>query len=253
MRAGSSRSARRSNSTTSPANLFVAGFIGSPKMNLIAGQRRSRLRRRTPSASAPSISAVARDGGTWRGTVSVAEHVGSDTFLYVQRRRRRRAHGAGAGRNRAGAGGQVGLTPEHGRIHRFDDDGRALAAVKLKDKVALVTGGTGGIGRAIARRYAEEGATVALADLDAAAAERAAADIGNGAYRPRPRRDAAESIDAAVATGGGAARRHRHPRQQRRDLRHGADRRGDPRELRPHLRRERQGPVLHAAGRGAER
>jgi NAD(P)-dependent dehydrogenase (short-subunit alcohol dehydrogenase family) len=42
--------------------------------------------------------------------------------------------------------------------------------VKLKDKIALITGGSGGIGCAIGRRYAEEGATVAL---DAAAAERA--------------------------------------------------------------------------------
>ena len=33
--AGSSRSARRSNSTTHPANRFVAGFIGSPRMNFL--------------------------------------------------------------------------------------------------------------------------------------------------------------------------------------------------------------------------
>ena len=33
-----SRSAHRSTSTTAPANLFVAGFIGSPGMNLIRGR-----------------------------------------------------------------------------------------------------------------------------------------------------------------------------------------------------------------------
>ena len=32
------QSARRSSSTNSPANLFVAGFIGSPKMNFITGE-----------------------------------------------------------------------------------------------------------------------------------------------------------------------------------------------------------------------
>ena len=70
--------------------------------------------------------------------------------------------------------------------------------MKLKDKIALITGGTGGVGRAIAKRYAEEGATVALADLDAAAAERAATEIGNGAYGLGLDVTSAESIEGAV-------------------------------------------------------
>jgi D-sorbitol dehydrogenase (acceptor) len=70
--------------------------------------------------------------------------------------------------------------------------------VKLAGRNALITGGTGGIGRAIGRRYANEGATVALADLDAAAAERAAAEIGHGAYGLGLDVTSAESIEAVV-------------------------------------------------------
>ncbi|MDE2017391.1 MAG: SDR family oxidoreductase, partial [Hyphomicrobiales bacterium] len=47
----------------------------------------------------------------------------------------------------------------------------------LAGRVALVTGGAGGIGRAVAARLMADGACVALADVDAAALEAAVADF----------------------------------------------------------------------------
>ncbi|HEX5649622.1 MAG TPA: SDR family oxidoreductase [Steroidobacteraceae bacterium] len=51
----------------------------------------------------------------------------------------------------------------------------------LLDKVAIVTGAAQGLGLAIARRFADEGARVLLADLNADAVERAAAALGQAA------------------------------------------------------------------------
>jgi 3-oxoacyl-[acyl-carrier protein] reductase len=50
---------------------------------------------------------------------------------------------------------------------------------RLDGKVAIVTGGAGGIGRAIAQRYAVEGARVVVADVDGGRAESVASGIGD--------------------------------------------------------------------------
>ncbi len=54
---------------------------------------------------------------------------------------------------------------------------------RLEGRVAIVTGGGHGIGKAYARRLAEEGAAVVIAEVDGAAAERVAAEVGGLALR----------------------------------------------------------------------
>jgi NAD(P)-dependent dehydrogenase (short-subunit alcohol dehydrogenase family) len=54
--------------------------------------------------------------------------------------------------------------------------------VKLEGKTAIITGACGGIGRAIAERFAGEGATVVVTDRNRDRAAKVAADIGHGAY-----------------------------------------------------------------------
>lgn len=50
-------------------------------------------------------------------------------------------------------------------------------------RIALVTGGAGSLGLATARRFASDGMTVALTDVDGAAAQKAVAELGGKGHR----------------------------------------------------------------------
>ena len=52
---------------------------------------------------------------------------------------------------------------------------------RVADKIALVTGGASGIGRATAKLLAAEGARIAVSDINIDGAQTTASDIGNGA------------------------------------------------------------------------
>ena len=65
-----------------PANEFVAGFIGSPKMNFIDAAKLGEGQAKTIGVR-PEHLTVDATSGAWKGTVIHAEHLGADTNLYI--------------------------------------------------------------------------------------------------------------------------------------------------------------------------
>lgn len=106
-----------------PKNRFVAGFIGSPKMNFLENQEAEEFGAHSIGVR-PEHIAVSRDTGTWQGTVGVSEHLGSDTFLHVHvdgiaEPLTVRADGEFAVHH----GDNVYLSPNPEHIHKFDEKG----------------------------------------------------------------------------------------------------------------------------------
>ena len=106
-----------------PANLFVAGFIGSPKMNFITGAEAAKHGATTIGIRPEHVTI---GDGPWQGTVGLAEHLGSDTFLKVEV--------PGVGTLTVRGGGEVGLhhgdtvrlAPQPDKLHRFGANGLAM-------------------------------------------------------------------------------------------------------------------------------
>src|ERR1700742_2269758 len=97
-----------------PANLFVAGFIGSPKMNFVSGEVADEPGVATLGIR-PEHLKIGKEGEGWPGTVSVAEHLGSDTFLYVDAGKLGMLTGGCIGESRLGGGDPVRLSPDPAR------------------------------------------------------------------------------------------------------------------------------------------
>ncbi|QAB00938.1 sugar ABC transporter ATP-binding protein (plasmid) [Agrobacterium tumefaciens] len=108
-----------------PVNQFVAGFIGSPRMNFVTGAPAQPWNAETIGVR-PEHLQLSKESGAWKGVVSVAEHLGSDTFLHVNVDNIGMMTIRAAGDFPVEHGDRVYLAPEQSRVHRFDESGRTL-------------------------------------------------------------------------------------------------------------------------------
>jgi multiple sugar transport system ATP-binding protein len=109
-----------------PRSLFVAGFIGSPKMNIIEGAEAAKQKAHAIGIR-PEHIGVAAGKGMWNGTILLAEHLGSDSFLHIDTSEAGRLVVRAPGEFAGKPGDAISLTPEKGRLHRFDSSGLAMA------------------------------------------------------------------------------------------------------------------------------
>ncbi|MEQ8652899.1 MAG: ABC transporter ATP-binding protein [Kiloniellales bacterium] len=110
-----------------PCNLFVAGFIGSPKMNFIEGEEAAKHSAHTIGIRPEHIE-VAAEGGAWAGTVGVAEHLGSDTFFHIHKTGLAETMTVRApGEVSFKHGDRITLNPRSDQILRFDEQGLRIA------------------------------------------------------------------------------------------------------------------------------
>ncbi|MEP5805596.1 MAG: TOBE domain-containing protein, partial [Roseobacter sp.] len=109
-----------------PQNEFVAGFIGSPKMNLVKGPEAEKHDAATIGIR-PEHTDVSMTDGMWKGRVGVAEHLGSDTFIHV--------HDTGLGDMltvripgdiQVKHGDDIYLSPQLDKLHKFDAQGSRI-------------------------------------------------------------------------------------------------------------------------------
>ena len=227
-----------------PANIFVAGFIGSPKMNFVSKQDIAGQFGAASIGVRPEHIVINRNGQGWPGTIAIAEHLGSDTFLYVESDVGRITVRT-AGELGLRTGDQVRLTPDPARIHRFDTDGAKASRSRPDRRFARCIsknsswkGGwrwspaaDGALVLACVDALAEAGAKVVIADRSTSrCAEESPRRAQGQGSRGRDRADGRRPIPKRVAEvaecAHRASRQARYPGQQ---CRHRAIRDARPR------------------------
>ena len=107
-----------------PDNLFVAGFIGSPKMNFFTGKLAADLGATTIGVRPEHIEMSA--SAPHHGTVQLSEHLGSDTYFHVDAGDLGRILVRAGGETPTKTGDKIRFGFDPKRIHRFNAEGLAL-------------------------------------------------------------------------------------------------------------------------------
>ncbi len=108
-----------------PINLFVAGFIGSPKMNFLTGKFADKFRAHTVGVRSEHLDIVP-SGGAWSGKVIYSENLGSDSYLYVDIGADEPVIVRQEGKASYHSGDQLSFSPRGDAFLRFDEAGRPM-------------------------------------------------------------------------------------------------------------------------------
>jgi multiple sugar transport system ATP-binding protein len=108
-----------------PANIFVAGFIGSPQMNFIPAEKLGDLSAKTVGIR-PEHILLSRDHGDWKGKVIHVERLGADTIVYLETDQTGLLTVRLFGEHAYAPDDIVFATPDRTHLHRFDENDRAI-------------------------------------------------------------------------------------------------------------------------------
>ena len=108
-----------------PNSIFVAGFIGSPKMNFLNGEIARGYGCDTLGIRSEHI-VVDNDNPTWKGEVVHAENLGSDNYLFVDIGAEEPVLVRQEGKTSIPWGATIGIRPLEENLHRFDANGAPM-------------------------------------------------------------------------------------------------------------------------------
>ena len=107
-----------------PTNTFVAGFIGSPKMNFLRGAALGETA--DTLGVRPEHLTISRSAGAIPGIVSHVEKLGGETLVYARTEPHDLLTVRLFGEHDFAVDEAVSLTPDPARTFRFDAEGRRL-------------------------------------------------------------------------------------------------------------------------------
>ncbi|SDG41375.1 multiple sugar transport system ATP-binding protein [Pelagibacterium luteolum] len=111
-----------------PQSLFVAGFIGSPKMNFLTGKNAATYNATTVGVRPEHMEIVPNGNGDWTGKVIYSEDLGSDSYIYVDIGEEEAVIVRQDGKTPYHSGDIISFRPKGSLYHRFDEAGAPLSA-----------------------------------------------------------------------------------------------------------------------------
>ena len=108
-----------------PASIFVAQFIGSPKMNLFEGKVAAQKQARYIGVR-PEHLTISDAPDAWKVRISYLERLGANTVVHAQSEELGTIIAQTEGSFDAATGTTIGLRPMEGHTHLFGADGRRI-------------------------------------------------------------------------------------------------------------------------------